>query len=56
MEQVKVLQSKLKARGYAVTKIDGIIGEETSGAVRKLQQQLGLPADGYPDPALLQRL
>jgi len=56
MDQVKVLQSKLKARGFAVTKIDGIIGEETSGAVRKLQQQLGLPADGYPDPALLQRL
>ena len=39
-----------------VTKIDGIIGEETRGAVRLVQQSLGLPADGYPDLALLQSL
>ncbi|PID49701.1 MAG: lytic transglycosylase [Proteobacteria bacterium] len=54
--QVKQLQSKLKARGLPVGKIDGIIGEMTRDAVRRIQQQLGLPADGYPDPELLRRL
>ncbi len=54
--QVKQLQGKLKARGLPITKIDGIIGEETRAAVRQVQQQLRLPADGYPDPALIQRL
>jgi lytic murein transglycosylase len=56
IQQVKQLQSKLQARGLRITKIDGIIGEETRGAVQQVQQQLGLPADGYPDPVLLQRL
>lgn len=54
--QVKQLQSKLRARGLRVTKIDGIIGEETRSAVRVVQQQLRLPVDGYPDLPLLQRL
>lgn len=54
--QVKQLQSKLKARGLGITKIDGIIGEETRAAVRALQQQLRLPADGYPDMNLLGRI
>ena len=54
--QIKQLQSKLRARGLRVTKIDGIIGEETRAAVRILQQQLRLPADGYPDLALFQRI
>ena len=54
--QVKQLQTKLRARGLRVTKIDGIIGEETRGAVRIVQQSLGLPADGYPDLKLLQGL
>lgn len=54
--QVKQLQSKLKARGLRITKIDGIIGEETRAAVRQIQQQLRLPADGYPDRVLMQKL
>lgn len=54
--QVKQLQTKLRARGLRMTKIDGIIGEETRGAVRLVQQLFRLPADGYPDLALLQRL
>lgn len=54
--QVKQLQTKLRARGLRVTKIDGIIGEETRGAVRMVQQLFRLPADGYPDLALLQNL
>lgn len=54
--QTKQLQAKLQARGYAISKVDGIIGEETRAAVRQAQQELGLPADGYPDSALLERL
>jgi len=54
--QVKQLQSKLKARGLPVGKVDGIIGELTRAAVRQVQKQLSLPVDGYPDPELLQRL
>lgn len=56
MGETKVLQDKLRARGYPVTKVDGIIGEETRNAVRKVQQELKLPADGYPDHALLSKL
>lgn len=56
MGKAKMLQSKLKARGLAITKVDGIIGEETRNAVRQVQQQLGLPADGYPDTVLLGKL
>ena len=56
MSQAKQLQAKLKARGMPITKVDGIIGEETRNAVRQLQQQMKLPADGYPDASLLARL
>lgn len=54
--QTKQLQAKLQAQGQAISKIDGIIGEETREAVRQVQQKLGLPVDGYPDPELLARL
>lgn len=54
--QVRQLQSQLAARGLPVGKIDGIIGEDTRNAVRMIQQQLGLPADGYPDQVLLSKL
>jgi len=54
--QVKTLQSKLRARGLRITKIDGVIGEETRAAVRQVQLQMKLPADGYPDLPFFQRL
>lgn len=50
------LQEGLTARGYNPGPADGIIGANTRRAVRAFQQSLGLPADGYPTPALLQRL
>jgi len=55
MGQAKQLQAMLKGRGFPVTKVDGIIGEETRNAVRQIQQELKLPADGYPDTGLLGR-
>ena len=54
--QAKQLQAKLKQRGLNITKVDGIIGEETRNAVRSIQQELKLPADGYPDAQLLSQL
>ncbi|MEI7072227.1 peptidoglycan-binding domain-containing protein [Pectobacterium versatile] len=36
--------------------MDGNIGRGTTQAVRTYQQQEGLPPDGYPAPALLDRL
>lgn len=56
LSQVKTLQTKLRSKGFRIEKIDGIIGQETMNATRKLQQQLGLPADGYPDMTLFNQL
>lgn len=56
ISQVRQVQSKLAARGLPVGKIDGIIGDDTRNAVRQAQQELGLPADGYPDDALMSKL
>jgi membrane-bound lytic murein transglycosylase B len=50
------LQEGLAAKGYSPGPADGIIGANTRKAIRAYQQSLGLPADGYPTPALLQRL
>lgn len=54
--QMKQLQSKLQKRGYDVGKIDGILGAKTRLAVQAEQRKLGLPADAWPTPALLQKL
>ncbi|WGW04965.1 lytic murein transglycosylase [Tropicibacter oceani] len=55
-EQMKQLQAKLAARGFDVGEIDGILGAGTREAVRAVQQELGLPVDGWPTPGLLARL
>lgn len=54
--QMKQLQTKLKKRGYDVGKIDGILGAGTRDAVQSEQARLGLPADAWPTPALLNKL
>lgn len=56
VDQVKQLQTKLAARGYDVGDIDGIIGAGTRQAVREEQRRLGLPADAWPTPELLNNL
>lgn len=50
------LQEGLAAEGLDPGPADGIIGANTRRAIRAFQQRQGLPADGYPTPALLQRL
>ncbi len=54
--QVREVQSLLAKSGFDVGKIDGVIGEKTRAAVKQVQVKFGLPADSYPDEALLARL
>lgn len=55
-DQMIALQTKLQARGHDVGKVDGILGARTRIAVQKEQARLGLPADAWPTPALLNAL
>ncbi len=54
--QMEELQRRLAARGHDVGGVDGILGARTRAAVQQVQQDLGLPADAWPTPALLDRL
>ncbi|QFT32626.1 lytic murein transglycosylase [Roseibium porphyridii] len=54
--QMKQLQTKLQSMGFNVGKIDGILGAGTRAAVQAVQERLGMPADAWPTPALLNRL
>lgn len=53
---VQTVQKLLAGRGYDVGKADGIIGAGTRAAVKDMQIKLGLPANSYPDEALLAKL
>jgi lytic murein transglycosylase len=55
-DQMKRLQGSLAARGYDVGAIDGILGAGTRAAVRDVQRELGMTADAWPTPELLNRL
>ncbi len=55
-DQMQRLQEKLQARGYDVGGADGILGARTRTAVQAEQQRLGMPADAWPTPALLNAL
>jgi lytic murein transglycosylase len=56
MEQVKELQQLLARRGYDVGEADGKMGAATRASVKAAQLKLGLPADSYPTPELIERL
>jgi len=50
------LQQRLTQAGFSTRGIDGQIGPNTRAAIRAYQRHVGLPADGFPSVALLQRL
>ncbi len=50
------LQTALNERGFATGAADGVMGPATRDGLRRYQRSVGLPADGYPDAALLERL
>ena len=55
-DDMKGLQTKLQQRGHDVGEIDGILGSGTRIAIQKEQQRLGMAADGWATPALLNAL
>ncbi|WEX79211.1 lytic murein transglycosylase [Sinorhizobium numidicum] len=54
--EMKALQTRLQSLGHNVGKIDGILGSGTRAALQKEQLKLGLPADGWATPELLNAL
>jgi membrane-bound lytic murein transglycosylase B len=54
--EIMELQRLLQARGHAVGRIDGRIGQGTRKLVQIEQRRLGLVPDGHPSPAVLARL
>lgn len=52
----KELQVRLTGAGFDTGVPDGIFGPNSATALRSYQQRLGLPADGYPNPDILERL
>jgi len=54
--QLKELQTILARRGHDVGEPDGKLGVGTRAAVKKAQIKLGMPADSYPTPELLEAL
>nr|WP_315427024.1 lytic murein transglycosylase [uncultured Albidiferax sp.] len=54
--QLLELQTALNQRGFASGTPDGMMGPATRDGLRRYQRSIGLPADGYPDLDVLQRL
>ncbi len=50
---IKTLQAGLNMLGHDAGAVDGIAGRGTRAALRRFQKAQGLPADGYPTPAML---
>ena len=49
-------QTDLKALGYDIGDIDGVLGHKARAALRAYQKAHGLPADGFPTQAILGRI
>lgn len=54
-QEVRVLQSRLRALGYSVS-VDGNFGKITESVVRQFQEKHGLEVDGKVGPATYQKL
>uniref|UniRef100_UPI0025E220CE lytic murein transglycosylase n=1 Tax=Sulfurivirga sp. TaxID=2614236 RepID=UPI0025E220CE len=54
--RLRAIQQALKAQGYAIGKVDGIFGGRSRTALRKWQQEQGLPADGWPSETIWWKL
>ena len=52
----KELQRRLKRNGFAIEKIDGLIGPNTVGAIQAFQRSIGVTADGHPSQTVLGHL
>jgi len=54
--QKKEMQRRLRRKGFAMEKIDGIIGPNTINAIRAYQESVGITPDGFPSKDLLAHL
>jgi membrane-bound lytic murein transglycosylase B len=52
-DERKDMQRRLQRKGYAVEKIDGIVGPNTVAAIRAFQRSVGAEEDGLPSQQLL---
>jgi len=55
-EQTRELQQLLARQGLYKGEVDGKLGSGTRASVKQAQLKVGLPADSYPSPELLERL
>jgi membrane-bound lytic murein transglycosylase B len=55
-QDVTDLQNILAAKGFEVGEADGVLGAKTRQALKAWQRRAGLPADGYADAFVLERL
>ncbi len=56
IDQRKLLQTRLTAKGFDTGGADGVLGPKTKGAISAYQRSVGLEATGNPSRALLDRL
>lgn len=56
LKAIEEMQAMLNARGYDAGAPDGLVGPQTRAALRAWQADQGLPADGYPTSAIIDRL
>ena len=55
-KRVNEMQRALNEKGYAVGRVDGVVGPQTSNAIREFQSKEGLSATGQPDQQTLKAL
>jgi lytic murein transglycosylase len=54
--EIKELQGLLVRAGFAVGKVDGVLGQQSRSAVKAMQIKYGLPADSWPTAELLAKM
>jgi lytic murein transglycosylase len=54
--ELRELQQYLVRAGFNVGKVDGVMGQQSRGAVKAMQIKYGLPADSWPTAELLARM
>jgi len=54
--EIKELQGLLVRAGFAVGKVDGVLGQQSRSAVKAMQVKYGLPADSWPTAELLAKM
>jgi lytic murein transglycosylase len=54
--EIRELQKLLVRAGFAVGKVDGVLGQQSRSAIKAMQIKYGLPADSWPTAELLARM